>query len=119
LTPSLLKLQGRGFVGERVKASDNMMQESAATGTSPAIEDDDETLQSSVFPVRKKTVLDRWPPAAGSPSEKSFTDLPSVSPRGLEFFNKSNSDPANHPLNDSDAMSVRHSPPDEEADRFP
>lgn len=57
LTPSLSKLQGRGFVAQRISAS-NVMDSSKDQGVSS--------------PMRKSGVLSRWPPAAN--------DAPVLSP---------------------------------------
>ncbi|KAF8322294.1 hypothetical protein DL93DRAFT_2205857 [Clavulina sp. PMI_390] len=94
LTPSLTRLQGRGLVGERVKAAEIF-------STEPPLQEEPEPM-SSPSPVvpparsvsdsaretnpiaspggfegrpRKKSVLDRWPPS-GSPVSEKFSESP-------------------------------------------
>ena len=66
LTPSLSRLQGRGFVQSLVKLSSELEAQSSSTNTTP---------ERSVTP--KRSVLDRWQPQnTGSPSPSPVSASP-------------------------------------------
>ena len=78
LTPSLTRLQSRGLVGERLKAAESAGKDRPDAAAqppvhtiSPHLDDSSQELRSVVPPppVRKKSVLDRWPSASPSLSE--------------------------------------------------
>jgi hypothetical protein len=78
LTPSLTRLQSRGLVGERLKAAESVVKDTKPEAAaqllvhpiSPHLSDGPQELRSMVSPpIRKKSVLDRWPPASSSSSE--------------------------------------------------
>jgi len=79
LTPSLTRLQSRGLVGERLKAAESGVKDAkpeaatqlSANLSSPPAPTGPQELRSKEVspPLRKKPVLDRWPPASSSPNE--------------------------------------------------
>ncbi|KLO19554.1 hypothetical protein SCHPADRAFT_935342 [Schizopora paradoxa] len=70
LTPSLSRLQGRGFVQSFVKLSSEL--ESAASVNSSASNTPE---KSSPAPTKKPSVLDRWQPQSSSPHSPSAPPL--------------------------------------------
>ena len=83
VTPSLSRLQGRGFVQNMVKASAEL---GSPTGASPALPE--RTRSES---QKKTSVLDRWP-GTGSAVSTPMISLASVSMRKAKTF-----DPVNDP----------------------
>jgi hypothetical protein len=88
LTPSLTRLQGRGFVGERVKASESPLKEAVLypLPTSPPSSSSvaNPPQKSTQELTRKRTVLDRWHPE--SPSTPFKDNFPEDPPQSLKSF---------------------------------
>ncbi|KAF9518106.1 hypothetical protein BS47DRAFT_1389287 [Hydnum rufescens UP504] len=88
LTPSLTRLQGRGFVGERVKASESPLKEAVLSPlpTSPASSSSvaNPPPKSTQELMHKRTVLDRWPPEPPStPFKDNFPEDPPQSSKSF------------------------------------
>ncbi|KAF8342133.1 uncharacterized protein EI90DRAFT_1304399 [Cantharellus anzutake] len=91
LTSNPTRLQGRGFVGERVKVSNTS---SIVIPVSPVLPTECGLASPRSPPgplVRDKSVLNRWPPAANISGERGLVEHRPQSSRGHELSDQSHS----------------------------